>query len=70
MRRLKYHVKCSYIYQKHLRRFDESPLNLISFLRFIGNGRFRETNESSDGFDRVPSKKDERTERQILSSCR
>ena len=39
-------------------------------MRFIGNGRFRETNESSDGFDRVPSKKDERTERQILSSCR
>ena len=68
MHRLKYHVKCSNIYN-YLRTFDENLLNLISVLRFIGNGRFRETNESVDGFDRVPSKKDERTERQILSSC-
>ena len=67
MHRLKYHAKCSNI--NNLRTFDENPLNLISVLRFIGNGRFRETDESSDGFDRLPSKKDERTERQILSSC-
>ena len=35
-------------------------------MRSSGNGRFRETNESVDGFDRIPSQKDERTTRKIL----